>query len=213
MLPEVTCGPRLLATQRKAQIPVVGRFIVGDMSLIPVLILLAFLAWAVITFNRLVRLRNQVRAGWSDIDVQLTRRHDLVPMLVDAVRAYAGHEKSVFERVTALRTAAMSASSPARLATVEAALEHEVGRLMLIQEAYPELKASENFLKLQRDLVDVEDHLQYARRFYNGAVRELGDGVQRFPDLLIAKSFGFRQAQFFEAAEGAELVPKVDLKQ
>jgi LemA protein len=181
------------------------------MRFIPVLLLLAFLAWAVITFNRLVRLRNQVRAGWSDIDVQLTRRHDLVPMLVDAVRAYAGHEKSLFERVTTLRNVAMSASTPARLATVEAALEHEVGRLMLIQEAYPELKASENFLKLQRDLVDVENHLQYARRFYNGAVRELSDGVQRFPDLLIAKTFGFKQAEFFEAIAGAELAPRLEL--
>jgi LemA protein len=183
------------------------------MSLILLLILLVVVAWVVFAFNRLVRLRNQVRAGWSDIDVQLTRRHDLVPMLVEAVRAYASHEKSVFDRVAALRSAAISATSPARLATAEAALEREVGRLMVIQEAYPELKASENFLKLQRDLVDVEDHLQYARRFYNGAVRELSDGVQRFPDLLIARSFGFKPAEFFEAAEGAGLAPKLDLQQ
>lgn len=182
------------------------------MSIVLLLLLLALLTWAIVTFNRLVRLRNQVRAGWSDIDVQLTRRHDLVPMLVEAVRAYAGHERSVFERVSTLRSAAMSANSPARLATAEAALEHEVGRLMLIQEAYPELKASENFLKLQRDLVDVEDHLQYARRFYNGAVRELSDGVQRFPDLLIARLCGFKPAEFFEAAEGAAVVPKVGLQ-
>jgi LemA protein len=172
-----------------------------------------FLVWAVFAFNRLVRLRNQVRAGWSDIDVQLTRRHDLVPMLVEAVRAYGSHEKSVFERIAALRSAAMATSSPSRLASVEDALEREMSRLMVIQEAYPELKASENFLKLQRDLVDVEDHLQYARRFYNGAVRELSDGLQRFPDLLIAKSFGFRPAEFFEAAAGAGLAPKLDLQQ
>lgn len=182
------------------------------MSLIAVFALLALLAWAIVVFNRLVRLRNQVRAGWSDIDVQLTRRHDLVPMLVDAVRAYASHEKTVFERITALRTEAMSVRSPARLAAVEAALEHEVGRLMLIQEAYPELKASGNFLKLQRDLVEVEDHLQYARRFYNGAVRELSDGVQRFPDLLIAKAFGFEQEEFFEAAADAATAPVVELQ-
>src|SRR5689334_3915542 len=140
------------------------------MSVVLLLIVLAVVAWSIFAFNRLVRLRNQVRAGWSDIDVQLTRRHDLVPMLVEAVRAYAGHEKAVFERVTALRSAAIAAGSPASLAAAEAALEHEVQRLMLIQEAYPDLKASENFLKLQRDLVEVEDHLQYARRFYNGAV-------------------------------------------
>lgn len=183
------------------------------MGLIALLILLALVAWGILAFNRLVRLRNQVRAGWSDIDVQLTRRHDLVPMLVEAVRAYAGHESAAFERVATLRSAAMSASTPARLATAEAALEHEVGRLMLLQEAYPQLKASENFLQLQRDLVNVEDHLQYARRFYNGAVRELRNGVQRFPDLLIANAFGFRPAEFFEAAEGAESAPKIVMKQ
>jgi LemA protein len=181
------------------------------MTLILILLPLALLAWAILLFNRLVRLRNQVRAGWSDIDVQLMRRHDLVPMLVEAVKAYAGHEKSTFERVTALRTEAISVKSPARLANIEAALEHEVGRLLVIKEAYPELKASENFLKLQRDLVDVEDHLQYARRFYNGAVRELNDGVQKFPDLLIAHAFGFKQAEFFEAPAGAETAPKLEL--
>jgi len=181
------------------------------MNLVLLALLLAVLTWTVLAFNRLVRLRNQVRAGWSDIDVQLMRRHDLVPTLVEAVRAYAGHEKAVFDRVTTLRTAAMAASSPAKLATAEAALEHQVGRLLAIKEAYPELKASENFLQLQRDLVDVEDHLQFARRFYNGAVRELNDGVQRLPDLVIANAFGFRQAEFFEAADDAGNVPKLDL--
>lgn len=181
------------------------------MSLALGLIGAALLAWIVFAFNRLVRLRNQVRAGWSDIDVQLLRRHDLVPMLVEAVKAYAGHEKSLLERVTALRSEAMSARSPARLATVEAALEHEVGRLLVLNEAYPELKASENFLRLQRDLVDVEDHLQYARRFYNGAVRALNDGVQKFPDVLVARSFGFKPAEFFEAGEGAAQAPRLEL--
>jgi LemA protein len=182
------------------------------MSLVFILVLLALFAWTIFLFNRLVRLRNQVRAGWSDIDVQLMRRHDLVPMLVEAVKAYAGHEKTLFERVAALRSEAVSAKqSPARLADIEASLEREVGRLLVIKEAYPELKASENFLKLQRDLVDVEDHLQYARRFYNGAVRELNDGVQRFPDLLIANAFGFKQAEFFEAPAGAETAPKLEM--
>ena len=181
------------------------------MAIVLGLVLLAAFAWCVLAFNRLVRLRNQVKAGWSDIDVQLLRRHDLVPLLVETVRAYAAHEKGLFERVTALRSEAVSASSPARLAEVEAALEHDVGRLIVLKEAYPELKASENFVKLQKDLVDVEDHLQYARRFYNGAVRALNDGVQRFPDQLIAKSFGFKEAEFFEAGAGAEVAPKLDL--
>ena len=181
------------------------------MSLALGLVIAALLAWAVFAFNRLVRLRNQVRAGWSDIDVQLLRRHDLVPMLVEAVKAYGGHEQSLFERVTALRTEAMAARSPARLAAVEAALEHEVGRLLVLNEAYPQLKASENFLRLQRDLVDVEDHLQYARRFYNGAVRALNDGVQKVPDLLVARAFGFEPAEFFEAGEGTAQAPRLEL--
>ncbi len=176
------------------------------------LVLLAVLAaWAMFAFNRLVRLRNQVKAGWSDIDVQLMRRHDLVPRLVEAVRAYAGHEQAVLERVTELRSQAMATTSPSRLAGLEQAIEQDVARLLVIKEAYPELKASENFLALQRDLVDVEDHLQYARRFYNGAVRELNDGVQRFPDLLVARALGFAEAEFFKAADEAGEAPRLEL--
>ena len=174
-------------------------------------LLLVALAWAVFAFNRLVRLRNQVKAGWSDIDVQLMRRHDLVPRLVEAVRAYAGHEKAVLERVTELRAQAMATTSPTRLASLEQAIESDVARLLVIKEAYPELNASENFLALQRDLVDVEDHLQYARRFYNGAVRELNDGVQRFPDLVVAKALGFAGAEYFKAGEEATAAPKLEL--
>ena len=165
--------------------------------------------WAIAAYNRLVRLRNQVRAGWSDIDVQLMRRHDLVPRLVEAVRAYAGHEKAVLENVTELRAQAMQTSSPARLAGLEGQLEAGLGRLVLLKEAYPDLKASENFLKLQNDLVEVEDHLQYARRFYNGAVRANNDAVQRFPDLVVARSFSFGEAEFYEADEGSRAAPRV----
>ncbi|MGV8940874.1 MAG: LemA family protein [Lysobacter sp.] len=179
------------------------------MVLIAVVFALAF--WALIAFNRLVRLRNLVRAGWADIDVQLMRRHDLVPMLVEAVRGYASHEKATLDRVTALRGQAMQTQSPAQLAGIEQALEQGVGRLLLLREAYPDLKASENFLQLQRDLVAVEDHLQYARRFYNGAVRGLNDAVQKFPDLLVARGFGFREAEFFEAGEGTRAAPKVEI--
>ncbi len=181
------------------------------MTLILALALVGAALWAVFAFNRLVRLRNQVRAGWSDIDVQLMRRHDLIPNLVEAVRAYASHEKNAFERVTALRTEALGTRSPAQLADIEAELEQHVGRLLVLTEAYPELKASANFLQLQRDLVDVEDHLQYARRFYNGAVRELNDGVQRFPDMLVANALGFRQAEFFEAGGDSRAAPRLEL--
>ncbi len=179
------------------------------MKLLIVVLLIGLAAWAVWVFNRLVRLRNQVRAGWSDIDVQLMRRHDLVPRLVEAVRAYAGHEKALLEDVTALRAQAMATQSPARLASVERELEQGIGRLMVIQEAYPDLKASENFLQLQRDLVEVEDHLQFARRFYNGAVRDNNDGVQRFPDLAVARVFGFAEAEFFEADAAAAAPPRL----
>jgi LemA protein len=176
-----------------------------------VLLLLALVAWIVFAFNRLVRLRNQVKAGWSDIDVQLMRRHDLVPRLVEAVRAYAGHEGATFERVAELRAQAMASRSRAELAGIEQALEQAVGRLVVLNEAYPELKASQNFLQLQKDLVDVEDHLQYARRFYNGAVRALNDGVAQVPDVLVARAFGFTEAEYFLAPDGAAAAPVLEL--
>lgn len=157
------------------------------------------LAWAMFAFNRLVRLRNQMRTGWADIDVQLTRRHDLVPQLVAAVAGYASHEKSVLEAVATLRSQAMQQTSPTRLGEVESELEQALGRVLALKEAYPELKASDNFVQLQRDLVTVEDHLQYARRFYNGAVRDYNDAVQRVPDLLIAKAFAFGTGEFYQA--------------
>lgn len=172
---------------------------------------LAFASWAIFTYNRLVRLRNQVRAGWADIDVQLTRRHDLIPQLVESVRGYARHESSTLEEVTALRTRAVAMSRPGQLAEIEQALEHRIGKLLALYESYPELKASELFLQLQRDLVDVEEHLQYARRFYNGAVRQLNDGIQRFPDVLMARTTGFSEAEFYAADAGDRAAPRLDL--
>ena len=171
----------------------------------------AILLWAMFTFNRLVRLRNQVRAGWADIDVQLTRRHDLIPQLVESVRGYAHHEASVLEEVTALRSQAIALSRPGQLAEVEQALERQLTRLFALRESYPELKASELFVQLQRDLVDVEEHLQYARRFYNGAVRQLNDGVQRFPDVLMARATGFADAEFYDADADDRATPHLDL--
>jgi len=166
--------------------------------------------WAVWTFNRLVRLRNQVRTAWADIDVQLERRHDLVPMLVESVRAYAGHEKTLLENVAALRAQALATRSPQRLGQVESELEQGLGRVFLLQETYPDLKANQNFAQLQAGLVEVEDHLQYARRFYNGAVRDLNDGIQRFPDSLVANAFAFAAAEFFHADDEARAAPKVE---
>lgn len=172
---------------------------------------LAVAAWAVVAFNRLVRLRNQMRAAWADIDVQLRRRHDLVPQLVAAVKGYAGHERSTLESVTALRAQAMALTSPARLGEVESALERALGRVMILGEAYPALKASDNFLQLQRDLVQIEDHLQYARRFYNGAVRDYRIATQRVPDVAIARAFGFDTAEFYQAEDEARQPVSVEL--
>lgn len=164
------------------------------------LLIAAFVAvWLVFSYNRLVRLRNQVRTAWADIDVQLTRRHDLVPQLVAAVSGYASHEQTVLQAVTDLRSQALALKSPAKLGELETALEQAVSRVLALKEAYPDLKASENFAQLQRDLVKVEETLQYARRFYNGAVRDLNDGVQRFPDVFIARSCGFSSAEFYQA--------------
>jgi LemA protein len=168
-------------------------------------IAIAAVALVLTTFNELVGERNQVRAAWSDIDVQLQRRHDLVPQLAAAVKGYADHERNTLTAVTELRAAALSGGSIAQRAQIEQDLGNQMTRLIALKEAYPELKASENFLKLQRDLVDVEDHLQYARRFYNGAVRQFNTHIENFPALLIAKPFGFREQDFFQA-ENAEAV-------
>ncbi len=176
------------------------------------LCILALLSgWTVVVFNRLVRLRNQVRTAWADIDVQLIRRHDLVPQLVTAVKAYAGHEAAVLEAVTRLRTQALSERSRPQLAAVEHSLEQALGRLFALKEAYPDLKASENFMQLQRDLVEVEEQLQYARRFYNGAVRDYNDATQRFPDLAVARIAGFGAEDFFEAGEAQRAAVHVEL--
>lgn len=182
-----------------------------SMTVVMGILALALAAWALRIYNRLVRLRNQVRTAWADIDVQLTRRHDLVPQLVATVQGYAGHEKAVLEVVTELRGRALKQTSPARLGEVEGQLEQALTRLFALQEAYPDLKASDNFAQLQRDLVAVEDHLQYARRFYNGAVRDYNDATQRVPDVVVARSFGFASAEFFQAQASERAAIEVQL--
>lgn len=178
---------------------------------VALVVALALLAWAVAAFNRLVRLRNQVRNAWADIDVQLQRRHDLVPSLVSAVQAYAGHERALLTTVTQLRAQAVAMSRPAELGPVESELERALVQLLALREAYPDLKSSENFTRLQQDLVDVEDHLQYARRFYNGAVRDYNNTLQRVPDLLIARAGGFKGAEFFQTGALERSAVQVEL--
>lgn len=185
-------------------------------TLLMVTALLMFV-WAVYAFNRLVRLRNQMRAGWADIDVQLTRRHDLVPQLVAAVKAYAGHERATLETVTELRNRAASLQrpqtpdDPGALGLVETELERALGRVLALREAYPELKANETFARLQENLVEIEDALQYARRFYNGAVRDYRTGLQRFPDMLVGRAAGFAPGEFFQASEEERRASRVEL--
>lgn len=181
------------------------------MAALIVVLVLALLAWVVFVFNRLVRLRNQVHTAWADIDVQLQRRHDLVPSLVSAVQAYAGHERALLESVTQLRAQAVAIAGPRQLGEVETALASALGQLLALREAYPDLKASGNFARLQRDLVEIEEHLQYARRFYNGAVRDYNNAIQRVPDMVIARGFAFREAEFFQTGEDQRAAVKVQL--
>jgi len=166
-------------------------------------------------YNRLVRDRNRVDAAWSDIDVQLQRRHDLIPQLVKAVDGYAGYERATLEAVTTLRAEAMKFTGPTdidRRGEKEQQLGEGLQRLIAVAEQYPDLKANENFLSLQNDLVETENYLQFSRRFYNGSVRQLNTRVETVPNNLIASGFGFSQREFFQkTSDEAAAVPRIDL--
>lgn len=166
----------------------------------------AIAIYAIVVFNRLVRLRQMANEAWSGIDVQLKRRSDLVPNLVEAVKGYAAHERSTLDEVTALRGAAraMPDADVEGRAKAESALSAGIGRLLALAEAYPDLKASGNFLELQKQLSALEDDLQMARRYYNGAVRNLNVEVQAFPSNVIAGVGGFAARDFFELADAGE---------
>jgi len=161
-------------------------------------IVVALLLYAVLTYNKLVRLRNESETGWANIDVQLRRRSDLVPNLVEAVKGYAAHESQTFEEVTKARAAAQQAAGPAAAAQADAELAPALNRLLAVSEAYPELRASENFLALQQELADIEDKLAAARRYYNQTVYRYHTVKQSFPAVLIARPLGFEEREFFE---------------
>ena len=164
----------------------------------------------VIMYNTLVRLRNRVSEAWSDIDVQLKRRYDLIPNLVSAVKGYAAHESGVFEKVTAARAAAMQSNgSAADKAQAENMLSQTLKSLFAVAEAYPDLKANQNFLELQRELSDTENKIQASRRFYNGNVLELNNKIDMFPSNILAGAFNFTKRDFFEAEEGEKEPVKV----
>jgi LemA protein len=168
------------------------------------LVVAAVLVWGAVTFNAFVRLRNRMREAFSGIDVQLRRRHVLVPNLVRVVQAYAGHERQTFEEVARARGAAAGAAAVRDRERSENGLSRSLDRLFALVEAYPELRADENFLRLHRDLVEIEEHIQYARRYYNGAVRDFNNRIQQFPANLLAPVFGMRAGEFFEIASAAE---------
>jgi LemA protein len=174
--------------------------------LIVVLVLLVgLLAWAVGLYNRLVRLHNMVKEGWSGIEVQLKRRANLIPNLIQTVKGYMDHERGVLEKLTELRSRTLQTAQPAERARLEGDLSRAIGRLFAVAEAYPDLKANQNFLSLQNELTDTEDKIQASRRFYNGGVRELNTKIKVFPNTLFVRSLGFHEREFFEVTEPAAI--------
>ncbi|HEY6798089.1 MAG TPA: LemA family protein [Kineosporiaceae bacterium] len=167
-----------------------------------VLVVVVVLGWFIATYNRLVTRRNQVQAAGAQVDVQLKRRHDLIPNLVETVRGYATHERSTLETVVAARQQAVAAVQAPRSqqAAAEGALTQALGRLFALAEAYPDLKANQNFLALQGELASTEDKIAYSRQFYNSAVQTLNTSVQTLPTNLVAGIGGFREAEYFQAA-------------
>ena len=172
---------------------------------IGVLVVLA--GWAIFTYNRLIALRNRAKEAWSDIDVQLKRRYNLIPNLVETVKGYAAHERELFEKVTEARTRAMGAKTMEEHSKTENMLSSTLKSLFAVSENYPDLKASTNFLELQRELRDTEDKVQAARRFYNGNVRDLTIKIERFPEKIIASMFAFKKMDLFEIEEAAVREP------
>lgn len=178
-----------------------------DMHTVAMLIAAALFVWAVFLYNLLVRDRNRVLAAWSDIDVQLKRRHDLIPKLVDAVKQYAAYEQATLSAVTELRSQSQQASDIGRKGELERELGNGMQRLLALAEAYPELKANQSFVALQSDISDVENTIQYARRYYNGAVRNLNIRIDSFPDLFIARLLGFQLKPYFALESDSEALP------
>ncbi len=181
---------------------------------LPLLVLIIIVAivvfWAVSAYNRLVRLNSMKEEAWSGVLVQLKRRHDLIPNLVESVKGYSRHEQGIFEDVAEKRALAVGAVSPEQRGQAEQALSQSLGRIFALAENYPDLKASANFLSLQRSLAETEEHLQMARRYFNGTVRDYNILVQSFPSMILARFLGLANAEYFELdAPEEKLAPKV----
>jgi LemA protein len=170
--------------------------LIVEIVVIVIVLLLAFVLVGM--YNGLVRKRNRAENAWAQVDVQLKRRHDLIPNLVETVKGYAAHERGTLDEVTAARAAAVSAGNVEARAQAETALTGALGRLMAVAEAYPDLKANQNFLQLQGELADLENKIAAARRFFNNAVGEYNASIQRFPAVLIAGAAGFQSREFFD---------------
>jgi len=164
----------------------------------------AIVIWLVYTYNRFVTLTNRTEEAWSDIDVQMKRRYDLIPNLVETVKGYATHEASTLQKVTEARTKAMGAQTVAEHAEAENMLTGALKSLFAVSEAYPDLKANSNFVELQRELSDTENKIQAARRFYNSVVQELQNAIEMFPSNLIGNTFGFKTREFFQLGESEQ---------
>jgi LemA protein len=174
-----------------------------------IVLLVALLLFVVLAYNTLVKLRVQSDNAWADIEVQLKRRYDLVPNLVETVKGYAAHERTTFEKVTEARAHAMSAGSPAAKAQAEGMFTEALKSLFAVAEAYPQLRAVENFTQLQSELTQIEEQVQLARRYYNAVVRDLNTRIAQFPTNVIAGMFAFRAREFFEVAAAEREAPKV----
>jgi LemA protein len=177
------------------------------MTIVALSAAVALALWSIVLYNLLVRDRARVAAAWSDVEVQLKRRHDLIPKLVETVKQHAGYERGVLERVVERRASALSAQGPGAKGVTEASLGQNLQRLIAVAEGYPELKASRSFLDLQHALSETEESIQYARRYYNGAVNNLNTRVDSFPDVVIARTFGFHAAEYFELDSAVEAQP------
>ena len=177
---------------------------------IVLVVLVLLVIWVAVTYNSLVSQRNRVGDQWSQVDVQLKRRFDLIPNLVQTVKGYAAHEQSTFEEITAARTHYMSASTPAEKVTANTEMTNVLGHLFAVAENYPELKANQNFLDLQAQLADTENKISVSRQFYNDTVLGYNNRVQMFPSNLIAGLFHFQAAEFFRAEESEKAAPKVE---
>jgi LemA protein len=168
-------------------------------------------AFVWLTYNRMVAKRQATESSWAQIDVALRRRHDLIPVLVESVKGYAAHERATFENVSAARTDAIAATRPPQRAAAEGTLGRATDRLLVVAEDYPELEASANFSKLQDDLREAEDQIAITRRVYNDTVETYNTLIQVFPAVIVARLFGFRAREFFDAPAEAEAAPRVDL--